>query len=212
MRRLASLCLSVPLLAHAQKPDTMLRVQPGVRIGPVTRQATAMSLGRLLGPAAVAAARVDDLGGEGGTTPATILWPGDSTRRAVVYWADTLGASHPVLVTLAATATRWELPHGLRLGMSLADVARANGATFRFAGFGWDLGGRTRDWQGGAMAAVARSGITVTLELTPGCLERLSAEERNTLTGDVLISSSAAAARKACIAVSGAMIGFTSPP
>jgi hypothetical protein len=197
-----------PLLAQAQTPDSLLEVVPGLRIGPIGRAASAASLQRLLGSAVVQVTRLDDLGGEGGTTPGVILWPADSSRRAVVYWADTVSLSHPALVIVSADKSHWFLPAGLHVGMPLQDVERVNQKPFTFLGFGWDLGGRSTDWRGGALDELRRQGLSVSLELDPGCLDQLAEPERTTLIGDVELSSDAPTARRACIVVTSVLMGF----
>src|SRR5262249_17585108 len=53
------------------------------------------------------------------------------------------------------SASDWTAPHGLKLGMALEDVEKANGKPFKLSGFGWDYGGLVVDWNKGALGNVA---------------------------------------------------------
>ncbi len=59
----------------------------------------------------------------------------------------------------------WRTAHGIRRGMSLAEIEALNGRPFKLYGFGFDYGGTTLDWNGGALATQA-GGCTLTLRFT----------------------------------------------
>jgi hypothetical protein len=134
----------------APAQDMTLRLEPGVRVGPVTRNSSHASLRDLLGERNV---RVDTLDGEFRAI-ATILYPADSRRRAVVLWADTIALRDPDTVIIDGAESAWEFPLGLRIGTSLNSLVQINGRPFEFAGFGWEQGGLVspsthRSWEPG---------------------------------------------------------------
>lgn len=89
--------------------------------------------------------------GEGETAPATVLFPRDTARRLEIFWRDAKRKRGIAEIRIGDGAL-WRTPQGVAVGMPLADVEFINGKPFTLAGFGWDYGGTTLDWQGGALA------------------------------------------------------------
>jgi hypothetical protein len=201
------LFLSLPVPLAAQ--DTLLRVVPGRRIGPVIRSSTLATLQKALGKESAIADSLDV--GEGVLTPGVTLFPKDSLRRAWVYWSDTLGFTQPTTVLIRSPGTRWKLPEGLTIGTPLARLVELNGRPFRFSGFGWDYGGHAGTWDGGRLDGILGRGMSLGVSLTPTCQDAMPAGHYEAILGDQEISSDMPEAREACIVVDELWIGFTRP-
>jgi hypothetical protein len=104
--------------------------------------------------------------GEGETAPGTVLFPGDSLRRAEIVWQDTVNRRQPARVILRGTRSEWRLPFGITLGTTLQELERLNRGPFTLAGFGWDYAGVITDWNGGALDS-ALAGIKLYLDPGP---------------------------------------------
>ncbi len=61
--------------------------------------------------------------------------------------------------------SQWRTTHGIRRGMTLAEIEALNGRPFKLYGFGFDYGGTTLDWNGGSLDKQA-GGCTLTLRFT----------------------------------------------
>lgn len=96
-------------------------------------------------------AREDIHLGEGETSPGTVLFPNDSSRRLTVTWRDTIGRANPERVTIGGRTSRWFVVPGVSIGTSLAELERLNGKPFRLYGFQWDYGGTVGEWDGGQL-------------------------------------------------------------
>jgi hypothetical protein len=108
--------------------------------------------------------------GEGETTPGTVLFPDDSTRRAEIVWQDTVGRSRPSRLILRGSRSEWIVPPGISLGTSLKDLERINGRPFTLAGFGWDYAGVITEWGGGPLDG-ALGGVKLYLDPGPAQYE-----------------------------------------
>lgn len=207
IEHIATASLTV-LCACSPAPASVLDVIPGTRVGPITRDASATGLRARLGGANVIAARLDDLGGEGGTTPGVILWPQDTSSRVAVYFNDTVALAKPSLVIISRSSSRWRIPGGVHVGITLDSLEQINGAPFGFLGFFWDQGGYTDGWNGGELERWMLRGMTINVDLTPRCADKLTSYQRTQITGDVEVWSGTPVARSACIVVSSILIGF----
>lgn len=141
----------------AKKPATKPKAKSEanatvVRCGGVFAKDTSHAkLVETFGAANVASEAVD--GAEGAKLNATVIYPKNPRRRLEVIWQDEAGRQRPTSVVIGRQST-WRLERGLRLGMGLADVEKANGKPFKLTGFDWDYGGTVSDWQGGAFANI----------------------------------------------------------
>ena len=124
--------------------------EPGVRFGPLDAAASESDLVAAYGAAAVRAAEVPL--GEGETAPGTEVFAGDSLRRFLVTWLDTLERRGPDRVELTGDTTLWRSGAGVTLGLPLARLEEINGGPFTLLGFGWDYGGTVSSWDGGTLA------------------------------------------------------------
>lgn len=96
---------------------------------------------------------VDDLPmAEGETTRGVILFADDPQRRARLYFNDVQALRGLQLVAIEDSQSRWHFADGLRMGMTLAELARANGKPVTYSGLDWDYGGHAGEWNGGRFA------------------------------------------------------------
>ena len=87
------------------------------------------------------------------------LYPDDPTRRAYVTFHDNGGIAH---ILVDDRATRWRGKHGVRIGMSLAELRQVNGKAFYYTGF---------DAQGRGYASDQWSPALDDDDATPGALD-----------------------------------------
>lgn len=142
-------------------------IVPG-RPGPLTAESSEAELRQRYGDTAVTTTRIQI--GEGETVLGTVLYEGDSLRRAEIMWHDTLKLRRPSRVVLRGKQSRWQVGPGISLGTSLQELERVNGRSFTLAGFGWDYGGVITDWEGGALDT-ALAGIKLYLDPDPSLYE-----------------------------------------
>lgn len=121
--------------------------------GPFSEQTTVADLEARFGADHVQIATEPD--GAGGTAQLVLLFPDDPTRRATVrfHGGDLTGLLASITVT--EPTSRWRGKHGVRVGMSFADLRQKNGRAFYFLGFDADGNGYVRDaWDVGALDVV----------------------------------------------------------
>lgn len=122
-------------------------------------------------------------GPEGSTYIGTTVFPNDPQRMMVFSWFDEDARVDPSNIRLSPAQTG---PGGVRIGMSLAEVAALNGKAFTFSGFGWDYGGYA-GFETGQLSGLAGdcylglrfaepADVPAAIDLTP-------------ITGDVEVSS-----------------------
>ncbi len=90
-------------------------------------------------------------GPEGSKINASVLYPNDPKRRLEVLWNDDAGRSDLQLIAINGQS-QWTAPRGLKLGMALAALEKANGKPFKLTGFGADGTASVVSWEGGAMS------------------------------------------------------------
>ena len=146
-------------------PASEWQIAPG-RAGPVTRETSEAELRQHYGASAVESTRIDI--GEGETAAGSVLYPGDSLRRAEIVWQDSVNRRRPARIILRGERTLWRLDRGISLGTNLQELERLNGRPFVLAGFGWDYAGVISDWKGGALDS---SLVGIKLYLDPGAAQ-----------------------------------------
>ncbi|MEZ0541613.1 hypothetical protein [Fibrella arboris] len=139
-------------------PNNFLII-PGIQVGAVTANATEASLIRLLGVEHVS--RDTIYVAEGNFEIGTTLFK-NTANQAQILWADNRHFARPETVLLrpardaenrliAGSNPQWITDKGLVLGMTLRQVEKINGRPFALYGFGWDYGGLSSGWKGGAL-------------------------------------------------------------
>jgi hypothetical protein len=144
------------------------QIVPGRSAGAVTATSSEADLETHYGASAVKRTRIEL--GEGETTPGTVLFPGDSLRRAEVVWHDTVNRRRPARLILRGNRSEWRVGSGISLGTSLKELERINGRPFTLAGFGWDYAGVITEWGGGALDS-ALAGVKLYLDPGPAQYE-----------------------------------------
>jgi hypothetical protein len=160
---------SAPPRSESPGSEWLLRPRGGA--GPVTVESSEVELRQRYGAGAVDTTRIEL--GEGETAPGTVLYPGDSLRRAEIIWQDTVAHRRPTRVILRGSKSQWQVGPGISLGTSLGELERLNGRPFTLAGFGWDYAGVVTDWKGGALDSAL---VGVKLYLDPGPAQYQSAD------------------------------------
>lgn len=89
---------------------------------------------------------------EGETALGIVLFADDPTRRAELFFRDPERRSGIDGLRVRASRSRWHLDNGIHIGMTLAELVRANGMPVSFGGLDWDYGGGITDWHGGKFA------------------------------------------------------------
>jgi hypothetical protein len=92
-------------------------------------------------------------GPEGSKIPGTILFPNDPKRRLEVLWANDAGRSETSVIAINGKS-QWSAPKGLKLGLALAALEKANGKPFKVSGFGADGTAGVAGWEGGALSSI----------------------------------------------------------
>lgn len=131
--------------------------------GPFGADASHASITEIVGKENAIFTKVD--GAEGEKVAATVLFPKNAQRRLELMWADDKKRRGLVNVRLSEAST-WAAPNGLKVGMTLAEVEKANGRAFVLSGFDWDYGGYVTDWKGGAFDAPIKGGCKVQVRFT----------------------------------------------
>ena len=141
------------LLPVAARPDSasVRLIEPGVRVGPVDRDASLDALRKSLGSRNVAAGRVLDE--DGSRVPGVVLYPGDPRRRIEIAWADTAARRTPAWARMRGRSNAWRTAAGVRVGTSLLELEKLNGRALTIWGFGGARPGRVRSWNDGALEA-----------------------------------------------------------
>jgi hypothetical protein len=118
-------------------------------------------------------------GPEGTKLNASVLFPNDPKRRLEVLWNDEASRSDLQLIAINGQS-QWTAPRGLRLGMPLAALEKANGRPFRLSPFGADGTASVLGWDGGALASLP-GGCKIGVRLaSPAASPELAAEKELT--------------------------------
>jgi hypothetical protein len=166
--------------------------------GPFARDASEETLVEAFGGDKVVAEEID--GPEGSTLDATLVYPNDPARHLVVLWWDEEARARPASIIIEKESA-WTAPGGIRLGTTLAEVEKINGARFTLSGFGWDYGG-SAGFEHGALA-----------ELPGGCILNLAFDQDplvmdESILGDEQFSSDNRAMRAAKPTVGRIIVGY----
>jgi hypothetical protein len=189
------LLLAAPANAAPKKPDPVVACT-----GPFAKSVTHASLVKAFGTRNVAIKRVGI--GEGEMQAASVIFPRDAARRIEVLWIDEKRRRNPSEIR-TGVESQWRTEHGIRRGMSLHEVEALNGRPFELWGFGFDYGGTSLDWKGGALATQA-GGCTLTLRFSM----RDGADNAGVYIGEQRLMSDSEAMRKADPVVDAVMLRF----
>lgn len=119
---------------------------------------------------------------------ASVVFPNDPKRRIEVIWNNDATRSGTSLVVIGGQS-QWAAPNGLRIGMPLAALEKANGKPFKLSGLDELNSGSVLDWNGGALDSLP-GGCKVGIRLAAEAKSNDSA--RAGAGGNELVSNDAA--------------------
>lgn len=102
----------------------------------------------------------------GKTIKASVLYPNEPRRRLEVVWLNETARTQLLVIAINGQS-QWTGPKGLKLGLPLAALERANGRPFKISGFGTDGLASVLGWDGGALASLpggCKLGVQVRLD------------------------------------------------
>lgn len=143
-------------------------------------------------------------GPDGSKIPGSILFPGDPKRRLEVIWAKDAGRSETSVIAINGKS-QWSAPKGMKLGLPLAALEKANGRPFKLSGFDADGSAGIAGWEGGALGAIP-GGCKIGMRLAAD--PKVPKEARAAVTGDKEILSSDAGVRALKPMVVEILIGY----
>jgi hypothetical protein len=192
----AQLAARSPMLAEepTMLPREDCSVVPGKRVGLVMQYSSLSTLQAIYGMKNVRSCQLDTGGGT--LSPGAKIFEG--TDRALdILWAQ--DGVEKRIAEVRILGRGWKFQNGLQLGMSLAEVEKINGHTFKVSGFGWDYGGYAT-FEVGKLSG----GMTVRFKPT----EAQYAPEAH---GDVSLSSDSTALLSAQPVIEAITVSFCSP-
>jgi hypothetical protein len=92
-------------------------------------------------------------GPEGSKIPGSILFPNDPKHRLEVLWTNEAGRSGTSVIAINGKS-QWSAPKGMKLGLPLAALEKANGKPFKLSGFAADGTAGVAGWEGGALGSL----------------------------------------------------------
>ena len=135
---------------------------------------------------------------------ASVLFAKDPKQRLEVWWSKPASRSDTHLIVINSQSD-WIAPGELRLGLTLADLERLNGKSFKLSGFDKNNVTTLSDWNGGLLGAVpggCKVGLSLRASLTA------SASALSALPADREFSSADAALRALNPTVSEILIAY----
>jgi hypothetical protein len=162
--------------------------------GPFSRNSSHLGLATAFDSRNLTWGEVD--GPDGTKLKASLLFSGDPKRRLEVLWRDDDARLGTALVVIGGQST-WTGPKGLKLGMPLAALEKANGKPFKVRGLDQGDPGGVLDWQGGAFDSVP-GGCTVGLRLAAD--PKVGEAIRGQAVGELMSNDAALKALKPTVA------------
>jgi hypothetical protein len=143
-------------------------------------------------------------GPDGSKLKASILFPNDPRRRLEVLWDDEASRSGLSVIAINGRS-QWVAPRGLKLGLALAALEKANARPFKLSGFGPDGHASVTGWEGGALSKLPGD-CKVGLRLIADA--KAPAEARQAVTGAKEFLSNDATVRSVRPTVGEILIGY----
>jgi hypothetical protein len=144
-------------------------------------------------------------GPEGITIFATTVYPDDPDRQMEFGWYDEENRDTVSYVELSPSQAG---PHGVRIGMSVAEIEAINGAPFNIGGFGWDYGGYAEIEQGNL--AGDSNGCFISLRFSPS-EEAIGETDITPISGEISIPSSEPLLEQVDTRVQSITLGYPDP-
>jgi hypothetical protein len=147
----------------------------------------------------------DDVDGPGGSKiKASVVFPREPKRRLEVLWDNDAGRSETQVIAINGQSA-WTAPKGLKLGLPLAAVEKANGKPFKITGFGPEGHATVAGWEGGAMTHLP-GGCKIGLRLTAS--SNASQSARRAVTTDSELMSNDPRLREIKPTITEILIGY----
>jgi hypothetical protein len=143
-------------------------------------------------------------GPDGSRINASIVYPNDPKRRLEVLWTNEAGRSDTSIIAINGKS-QWSAPKGLKLGLAIAALEKANGRPFKVSGFGKDGSASVLGWEGGALASLP-GGCKVGLRLFEDT--KSPEDARSAVAGDKEFLSNDASVRAVKPTVGEILIGY----
>jgi hypothetical protein len=143
-------------------------------------------------------------GPEGSKIPGSILFPNDPKRRLEVIWAKDAGRSEPSVIAINGKS-QWSAPKGMKLGLPLAALEKANGRPFKLSGVDAEGNTGVAGWEGGALGTIP-GGCKIGMRLAAD--PKVPQEARAAAAGDKEILSNDASVRALKPMVVEILIGY----
>ena len=143
-------------------------------------------------------------GPDGSKLNASIIYPNDPRRRLEVLWHNEAARSDTQLIAINGRS-QWVAPRGLKLGLPITTIEKANGRPFKLSKFGADGGASVLGWEGGALSTLP-GGCKVGIRLIAD--QKASEEARNAVNGDGELLSNDASLRAVKPTVAEILIGY----
>jgi hypothetical protein len=143
-------------------------------------------------------------GPDGSKIKASILFPNDPRRRLEVLWNNDASRSDTSIIAINGKS-QWTAPKGLRLGLPLAALEKANGRPFKIGGFGADGSASVLGWEGGALSSLP-GGCKVGIRLAAD--SKASPDTRSAVAGDKQLLSNDASVLAVKPSVAEILIGY----
>jgi hypothetical protein len=146
-----------------------------------------------------------DVDGPDGTKiKASVLFPTDPKRRLEVLWSNDTDRSDTSVIVITGRS-QWTAPKGLKLGLPLDALEKANGRPFKLSGFGPDRIASVLGWQGGTLGSLP-GGCKIGVRLVSD--RKAPDAARNAVAGERELPSSDGALRAVKPTVSEILIGY----
>jgi hypothetical protein len=129
-------------------------------------------------------------GTKGNKIKASVLYSSDPRRRLEVIWMNETARTQLLVISINGQS-RWSAPNGLKLGLPLAALEKANGRPFKVSGFGADGLASVLGWEGGALATVpggCKLGVQLRLDRrAPEAARTAVAEAKELMSNDAAL-------------------------
>ena len=152
---------SVFTLSASEIPLDDATIVLGERVGPIEKGMTLFGLKTLLGAGKVKPTKIP--GPEGTELEGVRLFTGTERELEILLDEE---SQEKEIIDVRIIGKGWKFTNGLKLGMSIAEVEKANGKAYQVSGFDWDYGGYA-NFEGGKMEGIVSVRFSPTGEIDP---------------------------------------------